>query len=69
MEYWLVYLPSATSQLKSLHYYGNYYGGLGSFRGLGYGYGSVCCLGVSGGCGCDYFGPSFYSRYWSSGFY
>ncbi|XP_034517796.1 keratin-associated protein 19-9b-like [Ursus americanus] len=54
------------------YYYGNYYGGLGyglgGFGGLGYGYGSIYGL---GGCGygCGYFRPSFYGRYWSSGFY
>uniref|UniRef100_A0A8C0WMW3 Uncharacterized protein n=1 Tax=Castor canadensis TaxID=51338 RepID=A0A8C0WMW3_CASCN len=55
------------------HYYGSYYGGLecglDGFRGLGYSYGSDYGFGGYGGYGCGYFCPSFYGRYWSSGFY
>ena len=55
------------------YYYGNYYGGLrfglGGFGGLGYGYCSNYGLGGFGGYGCGYFHPTFYRRYWSSGFY
>ncbi|XP_051006181.1 keratin-associated protein 19-9b-like [Acomys russatus] len=56
------------------YYYGNYYGGLGyglgGLGGLGYGYGSNYGLGGYGGYGgYGYFRPSFYGRYWSSGFY
>uniref|UniRef100_A0A8C9H0Y4 Uncharacterized protein n=1 Tax=Piliocolobus tephrosceles TaxID=591936 RepID=A0A8C9H0Y4_9PRIM len=55
------------------YYYGNYYSGLGyglgGFSGLGYGCGSSYGLRGYGCYGCGYFRPSFYARYWSSGFY
>ena len=51
------------------YYYDNYYGGLGGFGGLGYGYGSNYALGGYGGYGCGYFRPFFYRTCWSSGFF
>ncbi|XP_070108211.1 keratin-associated protein 19-3-like [Equus przewalskii] len=66
--------PTKPSRLNTMtYYYGNYYGGLGyglgGFSGQDYGYGSSCSLGGYSGCGFGYYCPTFYRRYWSSGFF
>ena len=57
-------LQPLTMSYHCINYYGGLGYGLGGFGGLGY-YG----LGGYGGYGCGYFDPTFYRRYWSSGFF